>query len=106
MDLFYHYMNYTSNGIIDVACCKAFKRKSVEEVKQLIEDLAKCNYRVCDAPFPGGSLTTRQPEEYKWMSGYPTPLQKIRQSRLCTGSSTQIQHLQETCPKQSNIITT
>ena len=24
---------------------------------------------VCDAPFPGGPLTTRQPEEYSWMSG-------------------------------------
>ena len=38
-------MNYTSKGIIDVACCGAFKRKIVEEAKQLIEDLAKCNYR-------------------------------------------------------------
>ena len=28
----------------------------------------------CDAPKPGGPLTTRQPAEYKWMSGYPTPL--------------------------------
>ena len=28
----------------------------------------------CDAPKPGGSLTTRQPAEYKWRSGYPTPL--------------------------------
>ena len=48
MDIFYHSMNYTSKGIIDAACCGAFKRKSVEEAKQLIEDLAKCNYR---APF-------------------------------------------------------
>ena len=31
----------------------------------------------CDAPKPGGPLTTRQPAEYKWRSGYPTPLQKI-----------------------------
>ena len=30
--------------------------------------------RVCDAPKPGGPLTTRQPAEYKWRSGYPTPL--------------------------------
>ena len=30
----------------------------------------------CDAPFSGGPLTTRQLAEYKWMSGYPTPLQK------------------------------
>ena len=38
-------MNYTSKGIINVAYCGAFKRKSAEEAKQLIEDLAKCNYR-------------------------------------------------------------
>ena len=48
MDIFYHSMNCTSKGIIDVACCGAFKRKSVEEAKQLIEDLTKCNYT---APF-------------------------------------------------------
>ena len=34
-----------SFGIIDVTCYGAFKRKSVEEAKQLIEDLSKCNYR-------------------------------------------------------------
>ena len=49
--------------------------------------------RVCDAPKPEGPLTTRQPAEYKWRSGYPTPLQKIGQSLLCTGSSTQIHNL-------------
>ena len=48
MDIFYHAMNYTSKGIIDVTCCGAFKRKSVEEVNQLIEDLAKSN---CRAPY-------------------------------------------------------
>ena len=41
MDIFYHYINYTSKGIIDATCCGAFKIKSVEEAKQLIEDLAK-----------------------------------------------------------------
>ena len=46
MDIFYHSMNYTSKGIIDVAWCGAlFKRKSAEEARQLIEDLSKCNYR-------------------------------------------------------------
>ena len=45
MDIFYHSMNYTSKGIIDAAYCGAFKRKSAEEAKQLIEDLAKSNYR-------------------------------------------------------------
>ena len=45
MDIFYHDMNYTSKGIIDAAYCGAFKRKSVEEANQLIEDLAKRNYK-------------------------------------------------------------
>ena len=45
MDIFYHSMNYTSKGIIDAACCGAFKRKSAEVARQLIEDLDKFNYR-------------------------------------------------------------
>ena len=45
MDIFYHSMNYASNGIIDVTCCGAFKRRIVEEARQLIEDLSKCNYK-------------------------------------------------------------
>ena len=45
MDIFYHAMNYSSKGIIDAACCGAFKRKSAEEANQLIKDLAKSNYR-------------------------------------------------------------
>ena len=31
MDIFYHVMIYTSNGIVDVASGGAFRRKSVEE---------------------------------------------------------------------------
>ena len=45
MDIFYHSMNYDSKGIIDAACDGAFKRKSAKEARQLIEDLAKCNYK-------------------------------------------------------------
>ena len=45
MDIFYHAMNYTSKGIIDVACYGAFKRKCVEKENQLIKDLVKRNYR-------------------------------------------------------------
>ena len=45
IDIFYHSMNYVSKGIIDASCCGAFKRKSAEEARQLIEDLAKCNYK-------------------------------------------------------------
>ena len=45
MDIFYHAMNYSSKGIIDAACYGAFKRNRAEEANQLIEDLAKRNYR-------------------------------------------------------------
>ena len=45
MDIFYHAMNHTYKGIIDAACCGAFKNKSAEEANQLIEDLEKSNYR-------------------------------------------------------------
>ena len=45
MDIFYHAMNYTSKGIIDASCCGGFKRRSAEEARQVIEDLAKFNYK-------------------------------------------------------------
>ena len=56
MDIFYHVMNYTFEGIIDAACCRAFKRKSAEEANQLIEDLAKSNYR---APYETSRSSSR-----------------------------------------------
>ena len=49
-------MNYTCKGIIDAACCGAFKRKSAEEAKQLIEDLAKCNYKASFEPSWSSSI--------------------------------------------------
>ena len=45
MDIVYHSLNDTSKGIIDAAYCGAFKRRSAEEAKQLIEDLAKFNMK-------------------------------------------------------------
>ena len=45
MDIFYHTMNYTSKGIIDASCYRCFKRRSAEEARQVIQDLAKCNYK-------------------------------------------------------------
>ena len=45
MDIVYHALNDTSKGIIDASCCGAFKRKSAEEAKDLIEDLTKCNMK-------------------------------------------------------------
>ena len=45
MDIFYHAMNYTSKGINNASCYGGFKRRSAEEARQVIEDLAKCNYK-------------------------------------------------------------
>ena len=45
MDIFYHAMNYTSKGIIDVSCYGGFKRRSAEKAMQVIDELAKCNYK-------------------------------------------------------------
>ena len=45
MDIFYHSMNDTSKGIIDASCCGEFKRKSADEARDLIEDLARCNMK-------------------------------------------------------------
>ena len=45
MDIFYHAMNYTSKGIIDASYYGGFKRRTIEEARQVIEDLAKCNYK-------------------------------------------------------------
>ena len=56
MDIFYHFMNYASKGIIDAACYEAFKRRSAEEARQLIEDLAKCNYK---APFEASESSNK-----------------------------------------------
>ena len=56
MDIFYHAMNYASKGIINVSCCGAFKRRNAEEARQLIENLAKCNYK---APFEASGSSNR-----------------------------------------------
>ena len=45
MDIVYHALNDISKGIIDASCCGAFKRKSAEEARDLIEDLSKCNMK-------------------------------------------------------------
>ena len=45
MDFVYHSLNDTSKGIIDASCCGALKRKSEEEARDLIADLAKCNVK-------------------------------------------------------------
>ena len=45
MDIVYHSLHDTSKGIIDASCCGAFKRKSTEEARDFIADLAKCNMK-------------------------------------------------------------
>ena len=45
MDIFYHAMNYSSKGTITAASRGAFRRKNAEEDTQLIEELAKSNYK-------------------------------------------------------------
>ena len=45
MDIVYHSLNDTSKGIINASCYGAFKRKSAEEARDLITDLAKCNMK-------------------------------------------------------------
>ena len=45
MDIVYHALNDILKGIIDASCYGAFKRKSAEEARDLIEDLAKCNMK-------------------------------------------------------------
>ena len=56
MDIFYHAMNYTLKGTVDAASGGTFRRKSVEEATQLIEELAKNNYR---APFEASGSSGR-----------------------------------------------
>ena len=56
MDIFYHAMNYTSKVTVDAASGDAFKRKSVEEATQLIDELAKSNYR---AAFEASGTSSR-----------------------------------------------
>ena len=54
MDIVYHSLNDTSNGIIDASYYGAFKRKSEEEARDLIANLAKCNMK---APFESSGST-------------------------------------------------
>ena len=56
MDIFHHSMNDTSKGIIDASCCGAFKRKSAEEARDSIEDLARCNMK---NPFESSGSNSR-----------------------------------------------
>ena len=58
MDIVYHSLNDTSKGIIDASCCGALKRKSAEEGRDLIADLAKCNMKA-PSESSGSNIKTR-----------------------------------------------
>ena len=58
MYIVYHSLNDTFKGIIDASCCGAFKRKSAEEARDLIADLAKCNMKA-PSEFSGSNNRTR-----------------------------------------------
>ena len=76
MDIVYHALNDTSKGIIDASCCGAFKRKSAEEARDLIEDLAKCNMK---APyeFSRGSSRGKRVMELSKMTAMEAKLDAI-----------------------------
>ena len=82
-----------ANPVSPLHSLKVCKKKKILCVYNICEyhscwgDIGGCR---CDAPKPGCPLTIRQPAEYSWMPGNSTPLMKIGQSLLGTGSSTQI----------------
>ena len=47
----------------------------------------------CDAPKPGCPLTTRQPAEYSWMSGNPTPFTKSGRVSFVRGALPKVHNL-------------
>ena len=59
MDIVYHFLNDTSKGIIDAACCGAFKRRSAEEAKQLIEDQGSNSNMKAPSEFSGSNNRTK-----------------------------------------------
>ena len=77
MDIFYHSMNYTYKGVIDVACCGAFKRKSVEEAKHLIDDLARCNYIAPSETLGSSNMLKRRVIELNKINAKETKLDAL-----------------------------
>ena len=57
MDIVYHSLNDIYMGIIDDSCCGAFKRKSADEARYLIVDLAKCNMKAPSESSGSNSIT-------------------------------------------------
>ena len=76
MDIVYHALNDTSKGIIDASCCGAFKRKSAEEERDLIEDLAKYNMKA-PSEFSRGSSRGKGVMELSKMTAMEAKLDAI-----------------------------
>ena len=76
MDIVYHSLNDTSKGIIDASCCGAFKRKSAEEVRDLIEDLEKCNMKA-PSEFSRGNIRGKWVMELSKMTAMEVKLDDI-----------------------------
>ena len=72
----YHALNDTSKGIIDASCCGAFKRKSAEEARDLIEDLAKCNLKA-PSEFSRGNSRGKGVMELRKMTAMEAKLDAI-----------------------------
>ena len=76
MDIVYHALNDTSKGIIDASCCGAFKRKSDEEARDLIKDLAKCNMKA-PSEFSRGNIRGKGVMELRKMIAMEAKLDAI-----------------------------
>ena len=76
MDIVYHSLNDTSKGIIDASCRGAFKLKSDEEARDLIEDLAKCNMKAL-SEFSRGSSRRKWVMELSMMTAMEAKLDAI-----------------------------
>ena len=76
MDIVYHALNDTSEGIIDASCRGAFKRKSAEEARDLIKDLAKCNMKA-PSEFSRGSSRGKGVMELSKMTAMEAKLEAI-----------------------------
>ena len=77
MVIVYHALNDTSKGIIDASFCGAFKRKSAEEARDLIEDLAKCNMKA-PSEFTRGNIRGKGVMELSKMTAMEAKLDAIK----------------------------
>ena len=76
MEIVYHALNDTSKGIIDALCCGAFKQKSAEEARDLIEDLEKC-YMKAPSEFSRGNNRGKGVMELSKMTAMEAKLDAI-----------------------------